>query len=195
MLKARAPSKKLKSAPDNGGILRLPPTISRAGYLVGGTDLEFRQFVHDLFAFTSRAHEIRSQLAKQIDLSNTQYAVLTAAAYLARTEVQFGINELASHLHLSGAFVTTVVNKLVMSGLMTKRPNPDDRRRVILTLTSEAHKRLETVFEILCPTNDTLFENISEKEFFILKDITQRLAASGDRALKLVEFLTRSPRR
>lgn len=39
-------------------------------------------------------------------------------------------------MHLSGAFVTIEVNKLVFAGLVDKQRHTDDRRRVVLR-TSE----------------------------------------------------------
>jgi DNA-binding MarR family transcriptional regulator len=43
----------------------------------------------------------------------------------------------ADHLHLSGAFVTTITNKLLKRGLIHKSIDPQDRRRVKLQVSEK----------------------------------------------------------
>jgi DNA-binding MarR family transcriptional regulator len=162
--------------------------------LVDGSDLRFRQLIQDLFVFASRAQEVRGLLAQSIGLTGIELAVLIAIMHLRRTEGKIGINEIAYHLHLSGAFVTNEVNKLVAAGLIIKTPNPNDRRRVILEATGDALKRLELVAEVLRPVNDTWFEPLSENDFAVLGRIMSVLVVGGDRALKLTEFLLQKPK-
>ena len=45
------------------------------------------------------------------------------------------VNRLADHLHLSGAFVTIETGKLKKLGLIDKRADPDDKRKMRLTVT------------------------------------------------------------
>ncbi|MEW6256943.1 MAG: MarR family winged helix-turn-helix transcriptional regulator [Pseudomonadota bacterium] len=167
----------------------LPLTASRAALLVDGSDHEFREMVHDMLAFASAIQDVRNRLGQLIGLSGTQYTVLTAIARLAQGSRELGVNQLAEHLHLSGAFVTIEVNKLVNAGLVTKAVNPDDRRRVVLRVTAEAERRLQLMARVQCPANDMLFEPLSAKEFLQLRAITAKLAGTGERTLRLIEGL------
>ncbi|OYW61457.1 MAG: MarR family transcriptional regulator [Azorhizobium sp. 32-67-21] len=167
----------------------MPLTASRDALLVDGSDAEFRALVHDMLAFASAIQEVRNRLGQLIGLSGTQYTILTAIARLTETRSELGVNQLADHLHLSGAFVTIEVNKLVAAGLVSKAVNPDDRRRVVLEVTAEAERRLKGMTRVQCPANDMLFEPLTAKDFRQLRAITSKLAGTGPRTLALIEAL------
>ncbi|MFG1350778.1 MarR family winged helix-turn-helix transcriptional regulator [Xanthobacter autotrophicus] len=168
---------------------RLPLTASRAALLVNGSDLEFREMVHNMLAFAAAIQEVRNRLGALIGLSGTQYTILNSIARLSRGTPELGVNALAEHLHLSGAFVTIEVNKLVQAGLVTKAPNPDDRRRVVLAVTAEAERRLADLTRVQVPANDALFEPLSAADFKALRAVIAKLAGTGERTLRLIEYL------
>jgi DNA-binding MarR family transcriptional regulator len=168
--------------------------VARPELLAGGTDRAFRQLVHDMLAFGGHIQEVRNRLAATIGLSGTQYTILISIAYL-RAEGGVGINRLAEHLHLSGAFVTIEVNRLVDAGLVSKQTNLDDRRRVLLTLTAKGEGLLDRLRSVQLPVNDTLFESISAAEFDLLCRVMGRLVGNGGRALHLIDYLAEAPRR
>jgi DNA-binding MarR family transcriptional regulator len=167
----------------------LPLSVSRDALLVEGSDREFRELVHDMLAFSASIQEVRNRLGQAIGLSGTQYTILMAIARLAGRSPDLGVNQLADQLHWSGAFVTIEVNKLVASGLVAKVANPDDRRRVVLSVTAAARERLEKLQRIQSPANDTLFEGIDADEFRALCKIMKKLAGTGDRTLSLIDYL------
>jgi DNA-binding MarR family transcriptional regulator len=53
-----------------------------------------------------------------------------------------GVSAAAKELHLAGNSVSTLVNQLVAAGLLERRTDPQDRRAVKLTITTEAAERL-----------------------------------------------------
>ena len=87
-------------------------TVNASQLLVDGSDLEFRQFVHDALAFSSRLQAVRDGFARLLGLTGIQYTILISIYHL-EFEQRVGINTIAAHLHLSGTFVTTETNKLV----------------------------------------------------------------------------------
>lgn len=165
----------------------LPLTASRPALLVDGSDTEFRGLVHDMLAFADGIQEVRNRLAALIGLSGTQYTILTSIARLSRETPELGVNQLADHLHLSGAFVTIEVNKLVSAGLVEKTTNPDDRRRVVLAATPEAQRLLRDVTLVQVPANDALFGPLTADDFKRLRAIIAKLAGTGDRTLALID--------
>lgn len=167
----------------------LPLTASRAALLINGSDLEFRELVHDMLAFAAAIQEVRNRLGGLIGLSGTQYTILVSIARLNGQVPELGVATLAEHLHLSGAFVTIEVNKLVAAGLVSKTTNPGDRRRVLLAVTPEAEQRLADLTRVQAPANDTLFGPLSAAEFRALRTIISKLASTGERTLKLIDYL------
>lgn len=164
-------------------------TVSRPELLVDGSDQDFRQLVHDTLAFAARIQEVRARLGQTIRLSGGQYTTLIAIAHLERREGEVGVNRVAEHLHLSSAFMTIEVNRLVKDGLVTKRVNPDDRRRVVLKIAPAGRKLLNNLTAVQRPVNDTLFECLSADDFKTLRVLIARLVDSGDRALRLMDYL------
>ncbi|WP_454918253.1 MarR family winged helix-turn-helix transcriptional regulator [Xanthobacter sediminis] len=167
----------------------LPLTVSRPALMVEGSDLAFRDLLHDMLAFAAVVEEVRDRLGGLIGLSGTQYTILTSIARLSDRAPNLGVNQVAEHLHLSGAFITLEVNKLVAAGLVTKAVNPDDRRRVVLAVTAEAERRLTELVRVQVPANDSLFEPLSAQEFKALRSIIAKLAGPGGRALQLITYL------
>lgn len=162
-------------------------TTSRTALLVGGADREFRQLVHTLLAFLARHETIREGHAAAIGLSGIEYSVLISAKSLAGGQVS--VRELAAHLHLSGAFVTTVSNKLQEMGLLDKLTDPEDRRRLRLVVTEQGDALLERLAPIQRQVNDVQFECLDAGDFTRLLGSVEKLVASSDSAIALQKYL------
>jgi len=166
-----------------------PKTVSRPALLVNDSDKVFRQMVYDTLAFAARIQEVRSRFGAFIGLPGAQYSVLMAIAH--QQDEGIGVNAIAEHLHLSGAFVTTEINKLVLAGLVEKREHPSDRRRVLLRITERARERLRELSPIQVQGNDALFDCLDEKAFETLRTLMAKLVVCGDNALRLLDYLGR----
>ena len=164
-------------------------TVSKPELLADGSDVAFRQLVHDVLAFGARMQETRARIAAYVGLSGQQYTILITIAHH-QSQDGYGIIQVAEHLRLSGAFVTIEVNKLVEAGLVRKRPNPVDRRRVLLTIMPKARDLLDKLSRIQRPSNDTIFGSLSASEFQMLGRIIPQLVEGADQSLKLIDFLT-----
>lgn len=163
-------------------------TASKPELLDKDGDGTLRSVLHDYFAFGRNLEAARAKFANYIDLSPTQYLILIAVAH-SNPDEPMGINQLADRLYLSGAFVTIEVNKLVANRLIEKVTHPDDGRRVQLSVTQEGEASLMRLASFQRPVNDALFGMLSRDEFKVLNQLLARLAAGGDRALKLAEHI------
>lgn len=162
-------------------------TISRPDLLEDGSDRKFRELLYMIFAYADHLEIARGRFAARIGLSPTQYMALIAIARLEDSAA--GIAQIAQHLHFSGAFVTIEVNKLVKLGLMEKRPNPADGRRVILRCTPKAHDTLAELAALQRPINDALFRSLGKEDFLALHRILSALTADAEGALALSDYL------
>jgi DNA-binding MarR family transcriptional regulator len=164
-------------------------TVGKPELIVDGSDREFRFFIHDFLAFSAMLNDIRSGFGEYLGLTGIGYTTLISVAHL-QGRSGIGVNAIAEHLHLSGAFITTEVAKLVRAGLIVKRINAKDKRRVLLTVSPTGRKALAKVVEVQAPVNDALFDTLSAEEFARLKEIMARLVPCASRALSLLAFLT-----
>jgi DNA-binding MarR family transcriptional regulator len=165
-----------------------PRTVTRRELLVGESDETFRHLVHGLLAFSERLMAVMHGFGEVLGLRGAEYTVLVSIAHL-QARAQVNVNTIAEHLHLSGAFVTTVTNQLVARGLMRKGRDTVDKRRVVLTTTPRGQQLLTRLAPIQQPVNDALFEPLSREQFRELAERIDALVAAGDRALALLEYL------
>lgn len=172
----------------------MPLTVSRPELLANGSDQLFRQVIYDALGFSARLQEIRNQLAEVIGLSGPAFSILIAIDHLS-VEGEVGVSRVSEHLHLSGAFVTLEVNKLVKAGLVSKETHPEDGRRVLLTVTRMARAKLAELAQTQRPVNDTIFASLDAKEFRVFAKIIESLVGGTEEALALLHLLAEQRRR
>ncbi|MGA7485753.1 MAG: MarR family winged helix-turn-helix transcriptional regulator [Xanthobacteraceae bacterium] len=165
-----------------------PLTISRPELLIDGSDRHFRRLVHGLFGFLARHEGVRSGHAARIGLVGIEYTVLISIRHLGVEETDVSVNRVAEHLFLSGAFVTTVTNKLLNRGLIHKLPDPNDRRRVRLEVSDKGNALLAELAPVQRQVNDVQFGGLSTAEFLHLLDMTERLIESSNQAIRLQSY-------
>jgi DNA-binding MarR family transcriptional regulator len=157
-------SRSIKNAP--GHIFNLLPTVSKWELLDEDrtSDREFRQFLYDFSVLGVHLESARAYLASYIGISSPQYNIVMILAQYQQAE---GINgsEVAEHLHVTTAFITSEIVKLERAGLVEKRRNPKDGRGVLLRLTEAGEAKVEEIGPQRLWVNDHLFNGISGKDF------------------------------
>jgi MarR family transcriptional regulator, organic hydroperoxide resistance regulator len=178
-----------KSAREPAGTNIPPLTVTRPELLVDGSDFKFRRLVHALFGFLARHEAVRSGHGGRIGLPGIDYTVLISVRHLTGREGEVTVGRLAAHLYLSGAFVTSVTNRLARAGYIKKRPDSADRRRVILEVTPKGDDLLAELAPVQRMVNDVQFGGLSADEFHQLLDIIERLIESSERAVQYQKYL------
>jgi MarR family transcriptional regulator, organic hydroperoxide resistance regulator len=165
----------------------LPLTVTRPELLNDGTDRNFRKFVHNIFAFMARHEAIRDGHARQIGLAGIEYTVLISIGHLA-LDGDVNVKTVADHLHMSGAFITTVTSKLQTLGLVEKTQDSVDRRRISLVTTEKGKSLLRTLAPYQREINDVEFASLSKEEFQFLSKIFEDMIATSDEAVALQRY-------
>jgi DNA-binding MarR family transcriptional regulator len=172
----------------SGKAAAIPLTTSRPELLKQGRDREFRHLVHALFGFAAHHERIRAGHGKAIGLAGIEYTVLISIAHLS-VDGDVNVKAVADHLYLSGAFITSVTQRLLQLGLIHKRMDTSDRRRVTLTVSNKGRAALGRLAPVQRQVNDVEFGCLSRDEFALLTDIVDRLIDSGARAVALQSYL------
>jgi very-short-patch-repair endonuclease/DNA-binding MarR family transcriptional regulator len=165
-----------------GGAFKAPLTVSAPALIEDGHDRRFRKLVHDLITIAVRLETVRDMLGRRMDVSGPQYSILMVVA---QNQGRRGVavRAVADQLHVSGAFVTSEVGKLVRAGLIGKQANPEDRRSVLLSLTAKGEALIRDVAEAVRATNDRFFGALDRDDFLILGHIVDRMVGSSRAAL------------
>jgi DNA-binding MarR family transcriptional regulator len=165
----------------------LPLTVTRLELLNDGTDRDFRKLVHNIFAFMARHEAIRDNHAKQIGLAGVEYTILISIGHLG-LDGDVNVKTVADHLHMSGAFVTTVTSKLQTLGLAEKKPDSVDRRRISLAITEKGRALLRKLAPYQREINDVEFGSLTREDFQTMSRILEALIASSDKAFALQRY-------
>lgn len=74
------------------------------------------------------------------------YLHLETMRYLGETETA-DMHDVADYLRITAPSATGIVNALVKQGLVTRKPDAEDRRRVLLTVTAKGIRTLDEACE------------------------------------------------
>ncbi len=72
--------------------------------------------------------------------------------------------EIARHLHLPAPSVSHLLAELEARGWITRRPDPDDRRRLLAELTPEGRSALAAVRRCLAAASERLLDRLDTAE-------------------------------
>jgi DNA-binding MarR family transcriptional regulator len=118
-------------------------------------------------------------LGDSVGVSGAAYSILMKVAE-ASTDEGMRVFEVASKLHVSGAFVTREANRLIKDGFLEKRPDPDDGRSVRLVLTKQAWQQVEKVAINVRSINGHLFDHLSREEFETLSQVMAKISRKAE---------------
>jgi DNA-binding MarR family transcriptional regulator len=163
----------------------LPPTASNSALLERGSDRRFRALVNDLFTIASRMDLVRAHLGRRMGISGPQYSVLVAVAHL-QGQGGASVGAVAQAMHVSSAFIATETGKMARRGLLLKRPNPADRRGVLLGVAPAGRLKLERVAPEIRVINDLFFGALDATSFNALSAAANALVQGSGKAVHFV---------
>lgn len=124
-----------------------------------------------------RATEISSRaLAKSSGLSPSQLILLQV---LSKSRIETP-SSLAKQVSLSQATLTTLLDKLVKLGLITRRKDEVDKRRVLIEITDKGTEVLDTTPSSLQMRFEDRFANLESWEQSFLVAALERIAGMLD---------------
>ncbi|MEU7113170.1 MarR family transcriptional regulator [Streptomyces sp. NPDC046182] len=71
--------------------------------------------------------------------------------------------------------LVAVINELVERGHVERTPDPDDRRRNVITLTKQGRRHLERLDEVLAGVQDELMDGLTTLERELLTSLLERM--------------------
>lgn len=89
-------------------------------------------------------------------------------------------SELARHTGLTSGATTAMLDRLEKSGLIERRPNPNDRRGFLIAPAKSSADKMASWFESARKAQDELISSYSEEELEIVADVFERFAKLWD---------------
>lgn len=97
-----------------------------------------------------------------------------------RDEEAMTTGALARRMHVEVPTATVMTQRMEAAGLVTRRPDPADRRRVRVALTAEGRTAADAVPRLLDATAEQALKDFSPPEREQLVDLLERLASNLD---------------
>ena len=131
-----------------------------------------RVWLRMLSATTIIEKSIRAHLKSRCDSTLPRFDVMSA---LDRMQEPITMSELTNRLLVSGGNVTGLINRLADDQLVSREPDPSDRRTQFVALTPAgraAFRAMAAEHEALV---DTMFVSLSDEQMESLLDLTTEL--------------------
>lgn len=125
----------------------------------------------------SHAHLLRSLAARLDGLPAQDVLCLPLLLHGGMTPGQ-----IMQETGLTTGAVTSLVDRLEHAGLAVRRPVPDDRRSVLVTLAPDAHPRVFALLGQAHETAQTLFEGWTTEDLHTFAALLQRFSRQPDAA-------------
>lgn len=111
-------------------------------------------------------------VAEKAGLSGTDHKYLD----LINREGSMTAGELAGRTGLTTGAVTGLINRLEKAGLASRKPDPEDRRKVVVELNrEEAWRRLGPIFQPFVRELDQVYDGFSESDLRTILDYLERM--------------------
>jgi|GEM_PF-1573460 len=106
------------------------------------------EVLKELFMVLRLTNKYYSKLCKKFNISEVQFQVL----YLLHISCDNSIkmSALGDRLEMARSGVTILVDRMALVGLVKRRPDPEDRRIINITVTEKGKEIMKEIF----PTND-----------------------------------------
>jgi len=88
--------------------------------------------------------------------------------------------EIARHTGLTSGATTAMLDRLEKSGLIERRPNPNDRRGTLIAPETSSSAKMSSWFESARKAQDELMSTYSESDLEIIADVFERFAKLWD---------------
>jgi len=92
------------------------------------------------------------------------HAAVNALAVIEGHAAPIAPGELAERMHVTSGTMTSLIDNLERQGLVTRRPDPDDRRRLLIDVTKDAQAILDVVLPEIQQLAKAIFGPIPDRQ-------------------------------
>ena len=95
--------------------------------------------------------------------------------------------ELAQYTGMTPGSATVMLDRLEKAAFIERKPNPNDRRGVLIEVSKESMKRVASMFAAARQAQDELMESYSDQELEIVAKFMARFAENTKKHKELLE--------
>lgn len=95
--------------------------------------------------------------------------------YVLWQEEHIALREIADRTGLAATTLTSMIDRMEAAELVRRLPDPDDRRKTLLTLTEKAKKLKPDYTAVSSQMNDIFYQGFSEEEIRLCESMLERI--------------------
>lgn len=118
---------------------------------------------------TSDLQEVGRDFGRRHEMNSSDVRALVLVMDAQRRGVPIGPSAIAAQLGMTGASVTALVDRLEVVGHLSRRPDPHDRRRIVLEVGAEAQRLGGQYFGALQERIDAATGDFSDQDLAIVR--------------------------
>src|SRR3954447_10591122 len=143
-------------------------------------DLEVEGIVDRIGGLSRRLHRTLDETLAEFGLDSGEYKALCA---LARYGEPFCSTpgRLGKHMELSSGAMTNRIDRLEQAGLVRRRPDPNDRRGVLVEMTEKGRETYERAVGVQAKKEELVTSALDNAEKKQLNDLLRRLMLEFER--------------
>jgi DNA-binding MarR family transcriptional regulator len=157
--------------------------VDRESSVAGDDKLELRLWLRLLTCSHLIESEVRQRLRERFATTLPRFDLL---AQLDRAPQGLTMGELSSRLMVSNGNVTGLTEALVRDGLVSRVPEPEDRRSLRIRLTSAGKRAFDAMTPVHEQWIDTMMQGLSRAEMAHLIELLGRLKQSLRQAARSI---------
>lgn len=124
---------------------------------------------------------VLKQHRRNVDALIQQYEVFPGQPpILLRLAKKDGLiqKEIAEHIHIKPASLTTMLTRMEKSGMVTRRTDPHDQRISRVFLTEKGHRASHAVKKVMQDLEEKCFENFNDEEKELFKTMLLKIQSN-----------------
>ena len=142
-----------------------------AAHRWGGVVPVVEAVVTRIFRIGRHIDRTLAESSRQFGLNSSEYYVLASLSESGPRSP----GELGGRLLVSSGVMTNRLDRLESLGLIARRPNPDDRRGVLVELTEEGADTLDRLIALQMSKESALVSQLNENELTRLNDLLRKM--------------------
>ncbi len=119
---------------------------------------------YKLWQATMQWQRQSNKVLGEIGLTQTQYVILGALAWLSQSSENVTQKDIADYIRVDRMVVSKVLRKLQNSGLIERMEHATDTRAKCVSLTHRGAKTIQKALDIKTQANQEIFGNLTDKE-------------------------------
>jgi DNA-binding MarR family transcriptional regulator len=140
--------------------------------------LQLRVWFRLLTVFKMIEGKLRTRLRTKFDVSIPHFDVL---AILDARKEPMTMGELSAGLMVTTGNVTGIVDTMIEEGLVTRSPNPADRRSHLIQITPVGHKMFSSIAPALAKWFEEAMSSMSKAEIVLLLELLGKFKKSASK--------------